>query len=366
MKILVAGDWHSELHEEAVYRAFQALGHNVCRFSWYEYFVSSSSPLIKAADTLLKKFQNKYTMGPLIWLINRDLIKAVDACRPDILFIYRGTHITRNTLQRINKDYPSTILIGYNNDDPFAEGHSYWLWRHFLSSIPEYDMTLAYRQHNLEDFRKAGAKRVHLLRSWFIPERNHSVILSAEDQRGYKCDVVFIGHYEPDGRLEMLEEIVRHGLQLRLYGPGYDWDPVIRQSSALRNQIPVQLVWGQNYNKALCGAKVALCFLSKLNRDTYTRRCFEIPATGTLMLSEYSDELAALYREGEEADFFRSKEDLVQKLRRYIQDDHLRESVAKRGYQRVIADGHDVVSRMKQVLEWVNQLNLNYKVRNNG
>jgi spore maturation protein CgeB len=124
----------------------------------------------------------------------------------------------------------------------------------------------------------------------------------------------------------------------------------------LHHLAPVRQVWGENYNKALCGAKVALCFLSKLNQDTYTRRCFEIPATKTMLLSEHSDDLATLYREGVEAEFFRSGDELIAKLHRYVADEALRRSVAEAGYRRVVADGHDVISRMRQVINWVNEL----------
>jgi spore maturation protein CgeB len=215
---------------------------------------------------------------------------------------------------------------------------------------------LAYRHHNVTDFIRAGAKRVRLLRSWFVPERNHPVTLSREDQERFGCDVAFVGHNEPDERVEYLEEVVRQGFSLRLYGPGYDWDPVISKSSWLRHLTPVRLVWGEEYNKALCGAKVTLCFLSKLNRDTYTRRCFEIPATKTFLMAEYSDDLASIYKEGAEAEFFRSKQELVTKLRTYIDNAEWRASVALAGYDRVIADSHDVVSRMRQVLEWATDL----------
>jgi spore maturation protein CgeB len=222
--------------------------------------------------------------------------------------------------------------------------------------LPKYDLVLAYRHHNMTDFLKAGAKQVRLLRSWFVPERNHPVVLSPEDQARYGCDVVFVGHYELDQRVEYLEEVVKQGLSLKLYGPGYDWDPVIARSPWLKHLRPVRLVWGEDYNRALCGAKVALCFFSKLNRDTYTRRCFEIPATGTLMLAEYSDDAASLYREEQEADFFRSKEEMVAKVQRYVKDQSRREVVALAGHRRVFADGHDVVSRMRDVLRWVEEL----------
>ncbi|MFZ2412564.1 MAG: glycosyltransferase [Candidatus Methanoperedens sp.] len=360
MKILVAGDWHSELHEKGVYQAFKELGHEAYRFSWHEYFKPESNRncLLHVIESLSKRFQNKFIIGSIISKINAAFIRTVYEHQPDVIFLYRGTHIKPDTLRLIKKNLPTTVLVGYNNDDPFAENHPFWLWRHFLASIPEYDMILAYRHHNIEDFKRAGAKQVHLLRSWFIPWRNHPVTLSHEELEQFACDIVFVGHYEPDGRLGMLEEIVRQGFHLRLFGPGYDWDPVLRKSAVLRSLVPVKLVWGDEYNKALCGAKVALCFLSKMNRDTYTRRCFEIPATGTFMLSEYSDDLATLYKEGVEADFFRSREELIAKLKRYLEDETPRQSVAAAGYHRVISDGHDVVSRMKQVLEWINQSNI--------
>ncbi|MCG2659081.1 MAG: glycosyltransferase [Kiritimatiellae bacterium] len=359
MKILIAGDWHSDLHEEPVYRAFQKLGHEARRFAWHEYFrIRSGGRMPNIFDTVNCKFQNKYMVGPRITKLNRDLIAKANEYHPDLLFIYRGTHITRDTLRAIKHSKPKTVLVGYNNDDPFSKAYSWWKWRHFLKAVPEYDLVLAYRQHNLREFEHAGAKQVRLLRSWFVPERNHPVSLSAGDRARFECDVVFVGHYEPDGRLELLESIVKQGFRLRLFGPGrgyrwQGWYPWIEKSTILKHLAPIKLIQGEDYNKALCGAKVALCFLSKLNRDTYTRRCFEIPATGTFMLSEYSNDLVTLYREGVEADYFRNPDELICKLRQYLNDDQLRKKVAQAGYQRVLTDGHDVVSRMKQVLKWV-------------
>ena len=353
MKILIAGDWHSELHEESVFNAFKALGHEVLKFAWHDYFQPSSR-----IDAFSKKIQNRFIIGPIIHRLNLDLIKAVTVFSPEIIFVYRGTHITAGTLKKIKKQFPAVILLGYSNDDPFAKGHPYSLWRHFFKAVPVYDLMLAYRHHNLDDLLRIGAKRVELLRSWYFPERNHPVKLSDEDKIRYECDVVFIGHYEADGRKQYLEELVRQGFKLRIFGPGYDWDPVLVNSYELKSQAPVRLVWGEEYNKALCGAKVALCFLSKLNRDTYTRRCFEIPATGTLMLSEHSNDLVSLYKEGREADFFKSKEEMILKLKNYLGDEKLRKIVAANGYQRVLADGHDVISRMKQLLEQVTKIKL--------
>jgi len=358
VKILIVGDWHSLLHEEAVFQAFKTLGHESHRFSWHEYFKSAYSKrtFVSGLDLFFKKFQNKFILGRLLNKINDDLLRKVRAVKPNIIFIYRGTHIKPVILARIKSDHPDIILVGYNNDDPFSKGHPFWLWRFFLQSIPIYDVIFAYRKNNIVDFMKTGAKKVFLLRSWYIPGLNHPVNLNAEDQVRYKTDVVFAGHYEPDGRLEMLEEIVICGFELKIFGSGKYWNPILKKSPVLKSLIPVKLVWAEEYNKALCGAKIALCFLSKINRDNYTRRNFEIPSTRTLMLSEFSEDLAGLFKEGQEAEYFRNKSELISKIRLYISDNELRAQVAQAGFEKVVRNKHDVVSRMEEVLRLLKTL----------
>lgn len=334
--------------------ALSALGHTVYRFEWHRYFKAPALTL----ERVFRKAENKYLFGPACARLNRDLVSMVATERPSMLFVYRGTHVTRGALQAIKAASPSTVLIGYNNDDPFSPGQSAYLWRHFIRALPFYDLVLAYRPRNIGEFLNAGARRVELLRSWYVPERHRPLTLSAEDRLLYGSDVVFVGHYEPDGRLEMLEALARAGLSVRIFGPGrgfkrFEWDPVLAKSQTpLKLLVPVRLVWNEAYVKALCGSKIALCFLSKLNRDTYTRRCFEIPATRTLMLSEYSDDLATLFAEGSEAEFFRSSDEIVDKAKYYVEHPERRLEMAAAGFRRVVADGHDVRSRMQQVLAW--------------
>jgi hypothetical protein len=270
--------------------------------------------------------------------------------RPDLIFIYRGTHITCKSLERIKKGLPTVVLAGYNNDDPFAPGHSRLLWRHFLKSVPVYDLMLAYRFHNIDDFKRIGANRVELLRSWYVPERNRPVELNPLELERYQCDLVFAGHFEADGRIALIERILREGFRFRLFGP--EWGRATKSSQLLRQLGPVKSLNVEEYNKALCGGKIALCLLSKLNRDTYTRRCFEIPAAGVLMLAEYSTDLAQLFKEGVEAVYFRSEEEMVEQLRYFLGHEDERKAIALAGHRRVISAGHDVVSRMKKVIDW--------------
>jgi len=354
MKILIAGDWHSQIHEEPVYRSLKKLGHDPIRFPWNKYFGCGN--LIERVCLPILKAQKKYMYGPIVNRLNSDLIRLVERKQPEIVFIYRGVLIFLQTLRSIKKVAPKTVLIGYNNDDPFSPHYPWWMWRHFLSGIPEYDIIFAYRKSNLLELKNAGAKRVELLRSWYIPEVNRPVELTKEEKRRYVCDIVFVGHYENDRRLNCLEQIVARNYNLRIYGHDYGWHAAMKQSPFLSKYVPLQTIWGEEYNKAINGARIALCFLSKLNRDTYTRRCFEITAARTLLLSEYTEDLASLFIEGKEADYFRSPEEMIKKIGYYLSNDSRRKSVAAAGYCRVREDGHDIVSRMEYVLEKTHEM----------
>lgn len=350
MRVLVAGDWHSDLHETEVCKSLRRLGHEALEFKWFQYTAFDTSKP-RSIDALFKRLQSKFVLGPVVSRINHDFLVQVRQQKPDVIFVYRGTHLTAKTLNSIRDELPNCKLIGYNNDDPFSPTQPKYLWRHFMGAIPVYDLMLAYRHGNLEDFKRVGARKVDLMRSWYVPDRSYPVELTESDQKKYECDVVFIGHYEPDQRLEYLEAIVSKGYTLRLFGPPKYWQKPLEKSSVLSHMWPTRMVWGEDYNKALCGAKIALCFFSKLNRDTYTRRCFEIPATRTLMLSEYSEDVASLYEMKVEADYFKSKDEMLAKIDFYCANDAARKNVADHGYTKVRSMGHDIDSRISEMLK---------------
>ena len=158
---------------------------------------------------------------------------------------------------------------------------------------------------------------------------------------------MFVGHYEPDGRVETLNYLARQGVPVRLYGSLWErasLDPALRQS-------PIGAAYGEDYVRLIAGAKLALVFLSGRNRDVYTRRCFEIPACGAAMVAPRTKELQAMYREGEEAVYFDSKEELLAKVRWLLDDDEARNRIAKAGRERCLQDGHSNVHRGAQIIE---------------
>jgi len=246
----------------------------------------------------------------------------------------------------------NVFIVAYNNDDPYSPLQPKYLWRHYLASVPRHDLIFAYRECNVDEYMSGGARRVRLLRDWFVPSENFPIMLSHEDQRRFACDVAFIGHYEADSRGFLLEHIRSAGYKLKVYGSNYPRS-LSRRLGA--DGIGITPVLGIDYNKALCGAEIALCLLSNINRDTYTRRVFEIPATRTFMLSVFTADIAAMFARGAEADYFSDSNELLSKIAHYINNRTERRRIADAGLRRVWADGHDVVSRMRHMVSMMQE-----------
>ena len=345
MKILVVGDGHSPIHEVAVTYAFQKLGHQVETFYWQTYFNS---------DNLLFRYwqrvQNKFIIGPTLNKLNADLVNAAVQFHPNLVFIYRGTHITPRAITKIKQKLPDCVVYGYNNDDPFGNGHPPWLWRNFLDSVPKYDLVFAYRKCNIAEYAALGAKRVELLMPWFIPRKDKPII--QKHFNAIKYEVVFVGHYEGDDRINYLKKVAESSFVSGLFGPNWGRAP---KFDWLNKYQPILPLRSDLYRETICSANIALSFLSKLNRDTYTRRCFEIPAMGIFMLCQYSDDLACLFEDGVDAVFFHNPDDMIDKIASYTQNNELREQIATSGMNRVIRDRHDIFSRMDYVLSFLEE-----------
>ena len=334
LRIVLAGEWRADIHEAAWATGLRALGHVVEPFSWGD----------RLGGTV-GRVQNRLLWGPAIWRLNAALVRTVLDSGADALLVYRGTHILPETYRELRRLCPSLAIVSYNNDDPFSTRAATGLWRHYRGSIREWDAALVYRQKNLADHEAAGARRVRLVRSAFIPEKDRPVELSAADRERLGSDVLFAGHYEPDGRERFLLALADAGVRVRLMGP--EWNRLPPELVARLRPEPAPR--GEDYVRAVAGTRIALCFLSTLNNDTYTRRCFEVPAIGTMLLCQRTAEMESLFSPGVEADYFSTPEELVEKIQTYLADDGRRLAIATAGHAKVRSAGHDIYSRMREV-----------------
>jgi len=332
-KVLIAGDWRWDIYEEALASGFRSCGWAVVPFK------------TQITDSRLLGVSKKLKLGPGLFQLNKTFFEECRQEKPALIFLYRTDLIVARTIARIRRQSPDTRIAIYHNDNPFV-GITNWLkWRHYLVSLRFADHVFVYRPSNISQARVFGAKSVSILLPYYISYVHYPESLAEKNR---SIPVLFVGHYEADGRLELLDSLVRRGIPVRVFGTG--WEEVTTRFPWLAAQ-KVRRVWGQEYAHLLRSAKITLGLFSGRNRDVWTRRCFEATACQSMLLAERTEEMCKLFKEGQEAVYFGSADELVEKARHALVHDEERERIALHGSLRCRSDQHNEIGRAAQILD---------------
>ncbi|MFB6225374.1 MAG: glycosyltransferase, partial [Candidatus Paceibacteria bacterium] len=336
-KLLLVGNWNINVYEEAIAEGFRSCGVEVKAFDLLEYF----------GNNFISKLQKKAKLGPILNSISRDLENAAFNFDADVIFLNRPVYVYSSAIERIKSRSDRICIVSYNNDNPFSDGRSLF-WRHYLDCLRYCDVNFFYRPSNVKIARKKGFNNPRILLPYYVKGFHRPMEVGDE----FQSDVVFIGHYEDDGRLELIENLAEHGIDVKVYGNR--WSEA-RNSQWIDTE-SINPVYGTDYVRLISGSKVALSFLSSMNNDVYTRRCFEIPACGTAMVCERTNELTNIFEPGKEVFFFSDGEEMVSKVRLLLNNPSTRAEIEKKGREKIINGGFDNISRMKSVLSTINKL----------
>jgi len=336
MKLLLAGEWEHSIYEPACADALRRLGLDVLPFKFGDFLGGRLGRLERWA----------LATGPRTLALNWALLRAAREHRPDAILVWRGVHVLPTTLRELAR--AGSVLVSYNNDDPFSHRyaespslHQRRLWKRFVAGLPAYHINFVYRQKNVLDYQRAGAATPHLLLPYYVPALHYPVAVP----KGAEYDAVFVGHYEPDERFESIAALRASGVRVAVFGTGWH---ACRGLGGERSKI--EPAKGHRYCEVVSAAHFALSFYSKLNADRYTRRVFELPAMGTVLVSTRTPEMQTLFEDGSEALLFGCVEELVERARWLLDHPERAQRIAAAGRQRCLASGYDVDGRMREFL----------------
>jgi spore maturation protein CgeB len=335
------------MYEPSWLRALREIGCDAEMFDCHAYTLPG----------LAGRMERRLLAGPGVLRLRRQLIRKVQDMRPDIVLLYQGHYIDLSTVQRL---VSYSFVVGYHNDDPFGAQSNKLRYRHLRKALPAYHGYHVYRPVNVQEAINAGVRRVGLLMPAFVPWTDYPRTLSPERKEELGADVFFAGHCEPDARGACLLAAINAGLKVRIHGDQTSWR-MFAPAELLSRIGRIRHITGERYREAISAARIAVCFLSKWNRDQYTRRVFEITACGGFLLCERTAAMVELFAEGDSAEYFSSQEEFIDKARFYVSHEESRKRIAARGLEQVRTGGHDLLSRMRQWLaeidEWRQELN---------
>ncbi len=279
--------------------------------------------------------------GPPLWLANRALVRAARDFRPDLVWVDKGPWIHARTLRRLRRG-GACRLVHYTPDAAFVFNRS----RHFDRAASVYDLLITNKRYELDHYRDHGAREVVHLPSGFDLELHRPLRLSPDEQQRFACDVAFIGIYAP-GRERYLAPLVARGVDLAIWGNG--WHDRCRDAR-IRGCYRGSALSGDDYARGLAGAKIGLGLLSPLVPDRSTTRSVEIPACGTFLLAERTEEHQSLFEENQEAALFDGEDELVEKVGYYLEHGAERRRIAAAGRRRCLESGYSYQHQLRSLL----------------
>jgi spore maturation protein CgeB len=283
-------------------------------------------------------------LGPLdLARTNRRILELAGTRAIDVLWLDKGLEVRPSTLRRVKKIHPSCVIIGYCPDDMGARHNQSG---QFLRCLPWYDVYFTTKSYGVHELRSLGCPRVQFVGNAFDPDTHRPISLTAERTKLTGAPVGFVGTFEED-RARSMQFLALQGIRVRIYGN--DWQSFHPGTPNMR--IEGRAVYGDEYAEVLSACDINLCFLRRMNRDRQTQRSVEIPACGAFMLAERTEEHLALFTEGVEAEFFGSNEELLAKVRYYLDHPEQRKRIAAAGRERCLRSGYSYHDRLRWMLK---------------
>jgi spore maturation protein CgeB len=336
-KILFVGDLNEYGRSFQRFKALLRLGHEVVCVSTVPL---GQVPGISPKLSLNERIRHKLGRHLDKTGINKNLFKKVEDFQPNILWIEKVLCLKATVLKSIRQKFPELKVIHCCEDDMFAKHNSSVYFKNALSCYDFIFTTKSYNCHD-DELVSLGAKRVELFKNCYDPQLHKPV--DAEEE--YKCDVSFVGTFEEERAQDCLF-LAKNGIGVKVWGNGWNSYKSIHENLKVEGRP----LYSCEFVKALCSSKVNLCFLRKINRDLQTSRSVEIPACGALMLAERTSEHLELFKEGEEASFFETKNELLEKVRFYLGNEEQRKGVAEKGRERCLKSGYSHDEELNRML----------------
>jgi spore maturation protein CgeB len=291
---------------------------------------------------LISALRFRHPVGPLVSRVNRELLKAFRAHRPEIVWFDKPLVFTPETVQTIKDAGAHTVC--YNQDNPFGPRND-GCWTQFLRVFRLFDLNCLFRDIDVQRYKEWGLNYIKL-QFGYDPAQNFPPPANWSDASRNR-EVSFIGS-PYDHRAEFLIALAeKYRLPVSIAGP--NWSRAL-SLDLLQKYVTAGALPPPEYRENIWRSKINLAFVTHSNEDDVAHKAFEIAACASFLLAKRTPGHMAAFEEDKEAVFFEDVEECASKCRFYLDHPEHRRAIAKRGYERVTRSGYDNDTQLKRAL----------------
>jgi hypothetical protein len=276
-------------------------------------------------------------------IIGRIVWKRISIEKPDIFFAFKGNYLNGATLKRID-----CLKVHYHPDDSSNPINRTAI---FNGAESFYDIHFTSKKHNVSEIYHRTDKKVFFI--WYAYDERWQFRATPLNFDYPKYQIGFIGHMRPDRSELILNLANKYGKKFAI--SGLKWDR-IRNLQFLASLYPPS--YGELFSSFVAMAPVQLGLLNSDNRDQHTARSFEIPAAGGLILAEDTAEHREIFVSEDNAIFFKSENDLYDKLSWIEAHPEKAQKIAENGFLHITRNKNTWKDRASEILNTIFDMNL--------
>jgi spore maturation protein CgeB len=278
-----------------------------------------------------------------VWNLNRRLRRWMTKQEGELLLCAGGERVLPSTLDAAHQGGMESVLWTIDTVKPEDPR---------LRIAPHFGTVFCGGTEMLHYLRAARVQRGPFWLPFACdPDVHCPVDLSPSEKARFGNDIAFVGSMHPElypSRIAMLSALV--DFDLGVWGPGANRLPL---DSPLRRRVRGEGVQPQEWRRIYSAAKIVVC--SHYDGPgppcrQASPRVFEALACGAFLICDNQQDVAALFKDGEDLVFYRTLDDLQAKMAYYLAHPRERREIAANGRRKVLAE-HTYRHRVARILK---------------
>lgn len=269
--------------------------------------------------------------GPQAW--SSDILAAqIRHHKPDIL-LNLNIGLSTDVLRQVR---PYTRLLVGQHASPLPQAQDYGVYDLMISSLP-----------NFVDYF-----RLHGVASEYLPLGFEPAVLQRVGEPNQARGVSFVGSLFQvhESRRRWLEYVCER-VPVEVWGHGFN---DLSHDSAIYDCYK-GTAWGVQMYRVLSGSLVTLNHhIDVAGSYANNMRLYEATGVGTMLITDWKENLQEMFELGKEVVAYRSPEECVELIRYYLEHDDKREAIAVAGQRRTLGE-HTYYQRMQELVHLVRQ-----------
>ncbi len=304
-------------------------------------------PALRRTAHEVQVFDYKSSKAP-----HTELLAVIAAFRPDLHIVYGGEVYSPDLVREIrNRGVVNVLWYPEVTPEPLPE---------VVELANAHDLFFTMAQGLVPRFHAAGVRNIEWLPEGMEPCIYQYDSLSDLDRKLFTCDVTLVGKLESDNpahmeRWKLVKHVVDGGFNIKWWGPRLNRKIGTFVLGLLLSKVSRayggRFVWNETYAKAVHLSKVFIAREAYPHiRLSMSSRAFTALGLGAFYLTYPTAGMDELFEPGVELDIFRTPDEMVEKIRYYLQHDEERTAIAAAARQKVLAQ-HTYTHRFQQMFE---------------